>query len=78
MLIKRIIPVLLLKDRDLIHITRFDRANETYIGDPINVVNIFNDYEVDEMILLDVNKTKTGGKVDIDYLKIVSGEAFFQ
>tara|TARA_B100001057_G_C22870191_1_gene958499 strand:+ start:9064 stop:9825 length:762 start_codon:yes stop_codon:yes gene_type:complete len=77
MLIKRIIPVLLLKDRNLIHITRFDREKEIYIGDPINVINIFNDYEVDEMILLDVNKTNIGSKVDINYLKIISGEAFF-
>ena len=77
MLIKRIIPVLLLKDRDLIHITKFDREKEIYVGDPINVVNIFNDYEVDEMILLDVNKTNTNAQVDIDYLKILSGEAFF-
>ena len=71
MLIKRIIPVLLLKDRNLIHITRFDREKEIYIGDPINVINIFNDYEVDEMILLDVNKTNIGSKVDINYLKII-------
>ena len=77
MLIKRIIPVLLLKDRNLIHITKFDREKEIYVGDPINVVNIFNDYEVDEMILLDVNKTNTNTQVDIDYLKILSGEAFF-
>ena len=55
MLAKRIIPVLLLKNRNLIHITNFDRGKEIYVGDPINVINIFNDYEVDEMILLDVN-----------------------
>ena len=57
MLIKRIIPVLLLKDRNIIHITNFDKNREIYVGDPINVINIFNDYEVDEMILLDVYKS---------------------
>ena len=77
MLAKRIIPVLLLKNRNLIHITNFDREKEIYVGDPINVINIFNDYEVDEMIILDVYKTKENSKVDIEYLKIISGEAFF-
>tara|TARA_B100001057_G_scaffold490854_2_gene579933 strand:+ start:613 stop:1374 length:762 start_codon:yes stop_codon:yes gene_type:complete len=77
MLIKRIIPVLLLKDRNLIHIKSFDKNKEIYVGDPINVINIFNDYEVDEMILLDVYKSKRNSKVDIDYLKVISGEAFF-
>ena len=41
MLAKRIIPVLLLKNRNLIHITNFDREKEIYVGDPINVINIF-------------------------------------
>ena len=77
MLIKRIIPVLLLKDRNIIHITNFDKNREIYVGDPINVINIFNDYEVDEMILLDVYKSIKNSKVDIDFLKVISGEAFF-
>ncbi len=77
MLLKRIIPVLLLKNRNLIHITKFDKEKEIYVGDPINVINVFNDYEVDEMIILDVYKTKNKSKVDIEYLKIISGEAFF-
>ena len=41
MLNKRIIPVLLLRDKDLVHITKFSMKNEIYIGEPINVINIF-------------------------------------
>ena len=70
MLIKRIIPVLLLKDRNIIHITNFDKNREIYVGDPINVINIFNDYEVDEMILLDVYKSIKNSK-SINKLKVI-------
>ncbi len=77
MLSKRIIPVLLLKDRDLVHISKFEKNNEIYIGDPINVINVFNDYQVDEMIILDIEKSINNSKIDIDFLRLISGEAFF-
>src|SRR5882672_4567607 len=51
----RIIPCLLIKDRGLVKTTRF--KNPKYVGDPINAVKIFNEKEVDELIVLDIDAT---------------------
>ena len=56
MLRARVIPVLLLKDHGLVKSIKFSKFK--YIGDPINAVKIFNDKEVDELILLDIAATK--------------------
>jgi cyclase len=49
----RIMPVLLLNQNDCVKGERF--KNHKYVGDPINIVKIFNDKEVDEIIILDIN-----------------------
>lgn len=74
MLRYRVIPVLLLKNNGLVKTTRFKKP--IYIGDPINAVKIFNDKEVDELILLDI--TATINKREPDYLRIeeIVSEAF--
>jgi cyclase len=74
MLRNRVIPVLLLKNNGLVKTTRF--KNPVYIGDPINAVRIFNEKEVDELILLDI--TATNDKKEPNYNKIeeIITEAF--
>src|SRR3972149_5145825 len=74
MLRHRVIPVLLLKNNGLVKTTRF--KHPVYIGDPINAVKIFNEKEVDELILLDI--TATNEKRAPNYLKIeeIVSEAF--
>ena len=52
----RIIPCLLLRDGGLVKTTRF--KDPVYLGDPINVVRIFNDKEADEIVLLDITASK--------------------
>jgi cyclase len=69
----RIIPVLLLKDRYLVKTTRFGKPN--YIGDPINAVRIFNDLNADELVFLDIEATKQGRAIDLDFVKEVAEEA---
>ena len=66
MLKSRIIPVLLLDDRGIYKTTNFQNAR--YIGDPLNIIKIFNDKLVDEIIICDINKNKLVN-LDIDYLK---------
>ncbi len=44
----RVIPCLLLQDRGLVKTVKF--KNPKYLGDPINIVRIFNDKEVDELV----------------------------
>lgn len=55
MLYPRIIPCLLVKDKGLVKTVNF--KNPKYIGDPINAVRIFNEKEVDELTVLDIDAT---------------------
>ena len=52
MLRPRIIPCLLVKGQGLVKTIKF--KDPTYVGDPINAVRIFNEKEVDELIVLDI------------------------
>ncbi|MBF0239911.1 MAG: imidazole glycerol phosphate synthase subunit HisF [SAR324 cluster bacterium] len=56
MLLPRVIPCLLLKKNGLVKGIQF--KNHTYIGDPINAVEIFNTKEVDELFFLDITATQ--------------------
>jgi imidazole glycerol-phosphate synthase subunit HisF len=70
----RVIPVLLLKNGDLVKTIRFD--NPTYIGDPINAVRIFNEKRVDELILLDIAATPSRTASAEALLCDIASEAF--
>ena len=71
MLQPRITPCLLIQDSGLVKTTNF--KNSIYVGDPINAVKIFNEKEVDELIVLDIDSTvkKTEPNYDLIY-KIAS------
>lgn len=71
---KRIIPVLLLKDGGLVKSIKFKNFN--YIGDPINAVKIFNEKEVDEIIILDIEASKDKKPPNLALIKEIASEAF--
>lgn len=73
-LLPRVIPTLLLRDRGLVKTVRF--RNPTYVGDPFNTIKIFNDKEVDELVLLDVAATAQRRGPDIEFLAEACSEAF--
>lgn len=70
----RVIPVLQLQDGRLVKTRRFRQP--VYIGDPINAVKIFNDKEVDELIILDIGATALGRGPDLANLRRLADEAF--
>ena len=70
----RVIPCLLLKDFGLVKTVNFE--NPTYIGDPINAVRIFNDFEADELVFLDINASNEGRCINFEFVKKVGEEAF--
>jgi imidazole glycerol-phosphate synthase subunit HisF len=72
--LKRIIPVLLIENKGLVKTIRFDKRS--YVGDPINAVKIFNDKEVDELILLDISANPEGRNPDIAMIRDIAGECF--
>lgn len=74
MLRTRVIPCLLLQDRGLVKTVRF--KDPRYVGDPINVVRIFNDKEVDELILLDISRTAASKPVNFDLVEEIASECF--
>jgi cyclase len=70
----RVIPVLLLQNNRLVKTIKFSKPN--YIGDPINAVKIFNEKEVDELILLDIDASKNNRAPDYAKISEIAGEAF--
>lgn len=70
----RIIPFLLLKDGSLVKTRKFGTSK--YIGDPINAVKIFNEKEVDELVLLDISATPGGRGPDYALIEDIASEAF--
>lgn len=70
----RIIPTLLLKNEGLVKTVKF--ADEKYIGDPINAVRLFNDYEADELVFLDIEASVEGRTISSDLVKSISEESF--
>jgi len=74
MLKTRIIPTLLLKNRGFYKGVKF--KNHQYVGDPINTIKIFNDKEVDEIVIFDIEASKKNKEIDFEYLKEVVSEAF--
>lgn len=70
----RIIPCLLLKNQSLVKTIKF--KNEIYVGDPINAVRIFNDKEVDELVILDISATKEKRGPNFKYIKSLASECF--
>ena len=70
----RVIPALLLRGQGLVKTVKFKEPK--YLGDPINVVRIFNDKEVDEIVLLDITATPEKRGPHFEMLKNITSEAF--
>lgn len=72
---KRLIPVLLVDGRRrLVKTVRF--GERTYVGDPFNVVRLFNEKEVDEICVLDIDATVQGRQPDFDFIAELASECF--
>lgn len=67
-------PCLLVKEKRLVKTINFQ--NPSYVGDPINAVKIYNDKEVDELVLLDINASKEDTKIDYELVTDFAAECF--
>lgn len=74
MLSVRVIPCLLLKNKGIVKTTKFKKTR--YIGDPINVVKILNEKEVDELVFLDIDASKNAAEPDYSMLEGIANECF--
>lgn len=67
MLRSRITPCLLVHKKGLVK--TFEFGNPKYVGDPINAVKIFNEKEVDELMVIDIDATVEGRGPDFNLIK---------
>ena len=72
MLRPRIIPCLLVKNGGLVKTVRF--GSPKYVGDPINAVKIFNEKEVDELIVVDIDATVLNREPDYGLIRNLAAE----
>lgn len=68
------IPALLLRNGGLVKTTRF--KDPKYVGDPINAIRIFNDKEVDELMVLDIMASKERREPNYALIEQFASECF--
>lgn len=74
MLLPRIIPVLLLRNSGLYKTVRF--KNPKYVGDPVNAVRVFNEKEVDELIILDYTASNEKRPPSFSVIENIASQCF--
>ena len=72
MLRPRIIPCLLVKNKGLVKTVNF--KNPKYVGDPINAVRIFNEKEVDELMVLQIDASSNNAEPDFKMIENLAAE----
>jgi cyclase len=73
MLNKRLIPSLIIKNGSVVKGKNF--KNHVFVGDPVNSARIFNEVEVDELILLDISATSSS-LIDYRCIENLANECF--
>lgn len=64
---KRVFPLLLLSNGGLWKTIKFDKR--IYLGDPLNIVRIFNDFVVDEIFVIDLDSLDENYTIDYSLLE---------
>ena len=72
MLRPRIIPCLLVHQGGLVKTTRF--GDPKYVGDPLNAVRIFNEKQVDELVVADIDATTHSRDPDYELIADLASE----
>lgn len=73
MLRPRIIPCLLVHEKGLVKTVKF--KDPKYIGDPINTVRIFNEKEVDELAVFDIDATLLEHEPDYNLIEKLANQS---
>jgi len=74
MLKTRVMPCLLSKNGRLVKTVKF--KNPAYVGDPVNAIKIYNEKEVDELILVDITATIEERKPSLELISEIADECF--
>ena len=73
MLRPRIIPCLLIDGEDVVKTTNF--KDGTYIGDPLNIVRLFNEKKCDEIIIIDISASRLKKNPNFTLIENIAEEA---
>ena len=74
MLRTRVIPALLLDGHGLVKTTKF--KSPIYVGDASNSCRIYNQMEVDELVLFDIRASARSKSIQFDLIKQIVSECF--
>lgn len=74
MLRPRVIPVLLYENGGFYKTIKF--KDPKYLGDPVNIIRIFNEKEVDEIVVIDIGATRENTEPDYRMIEELAGECF--
>ncbi len=72
--IPRVIPALLLDGDTFVKTTRF--GSPRYVGDPVNTIDLFNQFEVDEIMVLDISATVHGRRPSSELLAALAAQCW--
>lgn len=72
MLRPRVIPCLLVRQGGLVKTVQF--ADGKYVGDPLNAVRLFNEKEVDEIMVVDIDASVLNREPDFGLIAKLAGE----
>jgi len=70
----RVIPTLLVRNGCLVKTVRFRRF--VYVGDPCNTARIFNELQVDELLVLDISPDRKKRGPDLQVIADLADECF--
>lgn len=70
----RVIPTLLLSGEGLVKTEKF--GHRKYVGDPVNAIRIFNEKEVDELIVVDIDARKRNHPPNFAMIERFASECF--
>ena len=73
MLRPRIIPCLLIDGEDVVKTINF--KDGTYIGDPLNIVRLFNEKKSDEIIIIDISASRLKKNPNFNLIENIAEEA---
>lgn len=74
MLITRVMPCLLVENDRLVKTVKFKIPS--YVGDPVNAIKIYNDKEVDELVIVDITATVEKRTPNFNLIKEIADECF--
>ena len=73
MIRSRLIPVLLYHNKGFVK--SFNFTDYKYLGDPINIIKIFNEKKANEIVIYDIDSQMPNHKIDFDMLAKASRES---